>query len=77
MPPHNRAMLERMLPEAETSVAEGAARIRLQEARVAALQDKGALADQSKKLLVIMKQTQELQIEHVTLLRRELADCKY
>jgi len=73
MPPHSRAMLERMLPEAEGLVARGAERIQAQEARVAALEDKGTATDQSKKLLAVMKQTQELQIEHVMLLRRELA----
>jgi len=35
--PHNRQALEQMLPEADGSVARGAARIRAQEARVAAL----------------------------------------
>jgi hypothetical protein len=41
---------------------------------VAALEHKGLLADQSKKLLVILRQTQELQIDHVELLKRELAN---
>lgn len=72
MPAHNRAILEQMLPKAESLVARGAERVRAQEARVTCLEHKGAIADQSKKLLAIMKQTQELQIEHVALLRREL-----
>jgi len=66
-------MLEQMLPQAESLVARGAERIQAQEARVAALEHKGIPTDQSKHLLTIMKQTQELQIEHVMLLRRELA----
>jgi hypothetical protein len=62
-----------MLPEAQSLVARGAERIRAQEARVAALERNAALADQSKQLLAIMKQTHELQIHHVTLLRQDLA----
>jgi hypothetical protein len=73
MTPHSREMLEKMLPEAEYLVDQGAERIRAQEARVATLGHKGWLADQSKKLLDLMKETQELQIEHVALLKRELA----
>jgi hypothetical protein len=73
MSPHSRGMLEQMLPQAESMVARGAERIQAQEARVATLKNKGALVDQSKKLLAIMKQTQELQIQHVKLLRQELA----
>jgi hypothetical protein len=74
MPPHSREMLEQMVPQAESQVARGAERIQAQEERVAALEHKGVPTDQSKKLLAIMKQTQELQIEHVMLLRRELAN---
>jgi hypothetical protein len=66
-------MLEQMLPAAESLVARGAERIRAQEERVAAFERYGAVADQSKQLLAIMKQTQELQIHHVILLKRELA----
>jgi hypothetical protein len=66
-------MLEQMLPQAESMVARGAEHIQAQEARVAALEHKGALMEESKKLLAIMKQTQELQIQHVKLLRQELA----
>jgi hypothetical protein len=73
MPRHTRQMIEQLLPEAETLVADGAARIRAQESRVTELERKGRRTDQSKKLLAIMKQTQELQISHVQLLRRELA----
>lgn len=72
MPPHSQRMLEQMLPEAEDFVARGAERIRAQEIRVASLAGTGALAIQSEKLLAIMMQTQELQIQHVALLRREL-----
>jgi len=45
----------------------------MQEARVAALEHNGARADQAKRLLATMKQTQELQINHVMLLERKLA----
>lgn len=72
MQPHSQQTLERMLPEAEKAVARGEELIRTQEARIACFRDQGALAAQSKKLLGIMKQTQELQIQHVALLRREL-----
>jgi hypothetical protein len=51
---------------------QGAELVREQEARVAALQGKGAMAEHSKTLLALMRNTQELHISHVTLLRREL-----
>jgi hypothetical protein len=69
-------MLEQMLPAAENHVARGAERIRAQEARVAAWERKG-LADQSKTLLDLMKQTQVLQMDHVELLKRELAESGF
>lgn len=72
MPAHSRSTLEKLLRDAEGLVARGAERLRAQEARVAALQCKSALADQSKNLLAVMKQTQELQIQHVALLKQEL-----
>jgi hypothetical protein len=72
MAAHSRAMLEWMLPEAESFAARGAELIREQEERVAALQHKGAMAEHSKTLLALMRDTQELHISHVMLLRREL-----
>ena len=69
---HTRAMLQQMLPDAQMRVARGAEQLRAQEARVVALKDKGPLAEHSRKLLEIMKQTQALQIHHVELLKREL-----
>ena len=77
MPSHTRAMLQQMLPVAERHVATGAERLRAQEARVAALKNKGPLAEDSRKLLEIMKQTQEHQKDHVELLKRELAATDY
>ena len=74
---HTRAMLEELLPDAELRVVRAAEHLRAQEARVVALKGKGQLAEDSRKLLEIMKQTQELQMEHVELLRRELADAAY
>jgi hypothetical protein len=71
MAAHNRATLEWMLPEAESFAARGAELVREQEARVAALQDM-AKVEQSKKLLALMRDTQELHVSHVALLRREL-----
>jgi hypothetical protein len=74
MSAHNHAMLEQMLSAAENHVAKGAERIRVQEARVAALKHKETrVAEQTKQLLAIMLQTQELHIGHVALLKRELA----
>lgn len=73
MPRHSRKALERMLPVAESHVAQGAERIRAQESRLAALEQKGARTEEAEQLLAIMKQTQVLQVEHVVLLRRELA----
>jgi hypothetical protein len=70
---HTRAMLQQMLPDAEMRVVRGAEHLRAQEARVAALNGKGQLAENSRKLLEIMRQTQVLQMEHVELLKRELA----
>jgi hypothetical protein len=72
MPAHSRATLEWMLPLAESFVARGAELIRQQEARVAALQHKGAIAMHSENLLALMRDSQHLQINHVALLRREL-----
>jgi hypothetical protein len=66
-------MLEGLLPEAEAYAARGAELVRAQEARVATLEGKGQLADQSKKLLAILRETQELHISHVELLKSELA----
>lgn len=77
MPVHTRAMLEQMLSQAETLVDRGAERLRAQEARVAALENKGLPAEDSRKLLKIMKQTQKLQWEHVELLKQELAVAEY
>lgn len=74
---HTRAMLLQMLPDAERLVARGAERLRAQEARVVALKNKGLLEEHSRKLLQIMKQTQELQVEHVELLKRELAATEH
>jgi hypothetical protein len=74
MQAHSRALLEQMLPQAESFVARGAERIRAQQVRVTALRQKEPLAEVSKKLLALMQQTQELQILHVRLLRRELAN---
>jgi hypothetical protein len=72
MPAHSRATLEWMLPEAESFAARGAELVRAQEARVAALQDNEAIAEHSKTLLALMRDSQELHISHVALLRREL-----
>ena len=74
---HTRAMLQQMLPDAEMRVARGAEYLRAQEARVAALKGKGQLAEHSRQLLEIMKQTQDLQMQHVELLKRELAATGY
>ncbi|MGH7035559.1 MAG: hypothetical protein ACREFL_17660, partial [Stellaceae bacterium] len=48
--------------------------LRAQEARVAALEKRGPAADTATKLLETMKQTQALHLEHVLLLKRELAE---
>ena len=69
---HSRATLERMLPEAEGFAARGAELVREQEARVAAWQHNMARAKQSKTLLALMRDTQELHIRHVALLKQEL-----
>jgi hypothetical protein len=73
MATHNRATLEwLLLPQAESLAARGAELVRAQEARVTALQHKGANAEHSKALLALMRDSQELHISHVALLRREL-----
>jgi acyl-CoA thioesterase len=69
---HNRATLEWMLPRAESLAAKGAELVRAQEARVAALQHKGANAEHSKALLALMRDSQHLQTSHVAHLRQEL-----
>jgi hypothetical protein len=76
MATRNRATLKWMLPEAESFAARGAELVRAQEARVAALQHKGANAERSKTLLALMRDTQALHISHVALLRRELRSAK-
>jgi hypothetical protein len=73
MAAHSRATLEWMLlPEAEGFVARGAELVRQQEARVAALQHRGTIAEHSEQLLALMRESQHLLISHVALLRQEL-----
>jgi hypothetical protein len=68
-----------MLSRAKDYIAEGEARLVAQEARVAELERKGKGREgrerrESWKLLRIMRDTQNLQIGHVKLLERELAE---
>jgi hypothetical protein len=72
MPGHTRTQLEEMVSRAQTHVADGQKRILAQQARVAALDRKSRRADESKRLLKTMEDTQYLQIRHLDLLRREL-----
>jgi hypothetical protein len=72
MAAHSRATLEWMLPEAEIYAARGAELVREQEARVAALQHSEAFAEHSKTLLALMRDSHELHLNHIALLRLEL-----
>jgi hypothetical protein len=66
-------MIKEMLAQAKGFVAEGEARLLAQETRVAKLEGKDREGRESRKLLNIMRDTQNLQIGHVRLLERELA----
>src|SRR5262249_51951618 len=73
MRPHTAAMIKEMLAQAKGFVAEGEARLLTQETRVAKLEGKDREGRESRKLLKIMRDTQNLQVGHVRLLERELA----
>jgi hypothetical protein len=66
-------MIKEMLAHAKKLVAEGEARLFAQETRVAKLEGKDREGRESRKLLKIMRDTQNLQVGHVRLLERELA----
>ena len=66
-------MIKEMLAQAKGFVAEGEARLLTQETRVAKLEGKDREGRESRKLLKIMRETQNLQVGHVRLLERELA----
>ena len=74
MRPHTPEVIEQMLAQAKDLVFEGEARLVAQEARVAELERQGRERQESWKLLKIMRHTQDLQIGHVRLLERELAE---
>ena len=71
---HSRTELKEMLPQSERLVANGAERILAQQERVAELERNGRPAKEAKKLLKLMQETQRLQLGHVELLKRELAE---
>jgi len=73
MRPHTPAMIKEMLIRAKGFVAEGEARLLAQETLVAKLEGKDREGRESRKLLKIMRETQNLQVGHVRLLERELA----
>jgi hypothetical protein len=66
-------MIKEMLAHAKGLVAEGEARLLAQETRVAKLEGKDREGRESRKLLKIMRDTQNLQVGHVRLLEREIA----
>lgn len=66
-----------MLSHAEASVADGERRLEAQRIRVAALEKAGRSADQSRRLLKIMEQTQALQLSHIAMLKRDLNQPDY
>jgi hypothetical protein len=76
-PAHDYETLQQMLSKAKCFVARGAERVQEQKARAVSLKRQGLAAEQSKKLLEIMTQTQELQVSHVELLERELGDADH
>jgi len=71
MRPHTPQMIEEMVVRAKNLVAEGEQRLRAQEARVVELERKGRKAPESRKLLKLLRETQALQIRHVSLLEWE------
>ena len=77
MTSRTRRLVERMLSDAEASVAEGERRLEAQRVRVAALEKAGRPTEQSQRLLKIMEQTQGLQLSHIAMLKRDLARPDY
>ena len=69
---HTKLIVREQLPRARDFAAEGKRRLAAREARVADLQRKGHDAQQSRKLLAIMRETTALQISHVKLLEWEV-----
>jgi len=69
---HTRSVLEQLIARAETFVAAGEERLTAQRARIAGLKRAGGKAEQSRKFLKIMEETQVLQIDHLRTLKREL-----
>ena len=69
---HIDLIVQELLPQAKSFVAEGEQRLAAQEGRVADLVRKGRDGAQSKRLLTIMRQTIELQIGYVKMLEREV-----
>jgi hypothetical protein len=65
-------MIKEMLAHAKDLVAEGEVRLIAQENRVAKLEGRNREGRESRKLLRIMRDTQNLQIDHVRLLESEL-----
>jgi hypothetical protein len=59
-----------------TYLAEGERRLAEQEARVAEFERKGRDVEQSKKLLMVMRDTMTLQTDHVRLLEREVREAR-
>ena len=74
---HTRTLIEQMLSDAEAFVADGERRLEAQRIRVAALEKAGRAADQSRRLLKIMEQTQVLQRGHIAMLKRDLNQPDY
>src|SRR5215469_11676997 len=72
-----RTLIEQMLSAAEASVTEGERRLEAQRERVAGLEKAGRAAEQSRRLLKIMEQTQVLQLGHIAMLRRDLNQPDY
>jgi hypothetical protein len=70
--PHTPQVLKLLLARAKDLVADGEARLVAQEARLADLGRKGADSRESRKLLKIMRETQNLQVAHLKLLEWEL-----
>ncbi|MGB8627781.1 MAG: hypothetical protein WCD69_00095 [Xanthobacteraceae bacterium] len=70
--PHIDLVIQELLPQARTFVAEGQRRLAAQEAIVDGLEAAGRNKPESKKLLANLRQSMALQIGHMKLLEREI-----
>lgn len=77
MPSVTRLVLERLLPHAEALLDDAEQRLAGQRIRVAALDNAGPPAEQSRRLLKHMEQAYLLQAGYVAMLKRDMTRPDY